>query len=123
MIQNSAARLVCGVKKFDHITPVLHKLHWLPVEIRIIYKILLLTFKALNGMGPSYIHDMLHSYHPNCNLRSGNKFLLKVPRSRLASGADRSFSVVAQKLWNELPISLKLCKTLESMQLLNEVLW
>ena len=116
MVQNSAARLVCGVKKFDHITPVLRHLHWLPFEFRIKYKILLLTFKALNGMGPSYIRDMLNSYHPNCNLRSSNKFLLKVPRSRLVSGADRSFSVVAPKLWNELPISLKLCKTLESFK-------
>ena len=39
MIQNSATRLVCGVKMFDHITPVLRKLHRLPVEFRIKYKI------------------------------------------------------------------------------------
>ena len=79
MVQNSAARLVCGVKKFDHITPVLRHLHWLPVEFRIKYKILLLTFKALNGMGPSYIRDMLNSYHPNCNLRQ--KFQCSSPKT------------------------------------------
>ena len=67
-------------------------------------------------MCPSYIRDMLNLYHPNCNLRSSNKFLLKVPRSRLVSGTDRSFSVVAPKLWNQLPISLKLCQTLESFK-------
>jgi len=54
-LQNSAARLVTIVKKTDHITPVLRNLHWLPVQSRITYKILLLTYKALNGMAPIYI--------------------------------------------------------------------
>ena len=51
-IQNSAARLVSLSRKFNHITPILRELHWLPVKYRIIYKILLLTYKCLHGMGP-----------------------------------------------------------------------
>ena len=31
-IMNSSARLISGVKKFDHITPILKDLHWLPIE-------------------------------------------------------------------------------------------
>ena len=50
-IQNSAARLVSLSRKFNHITPILRELHWLPVKYRIIYKILLLTYKCLHGMG------------------------------------------------------------------------
>ena len=38
-VQNSAARLVAGVSSREHITPVLHQLHWLPVEYRIKYKL------------------------------------------------------------------------------------
>ena len=31
-VQNAAARLVVGLRKFDHITPSLISLHWLPVK-------------------------------------------------------------------------------------------
>ena len=37
-------------KKYDRVTPLLIELHWLPVEYRIIFKILLITFKILNGI-------------------------------------------------------------------------
>ena len=49
---NSAARVVCLVGKFDHISPVLVRLHWLPVKYRIQYKILLLVFKCLTARTP-----------------------------------------------------------------------
>ena len=51
-VQNAAARMLMSYKKYDHITPVLINLHWLPVRYRINFKILLLTFKALYGMAP-----------------------------------------------------------------------
>ena len=50
LVQNTAARLITGTRKFEHITPVLAALHWLPVSFRIQFKILLVTFKALNGL-------------------------------------------------------------------------
>ena len=52
LAQNCAARLILGGRKHDHVPPLLKELHWLPVEQRIIFKILLLTFKAL---GPDYM--------------------------------------------------------------------
>ena len=54
-VQNAAARLVSGSRKYDHISPVLHQLHWLPVDKRIIYKILLMVFKCLHNLAPSYL--------------------------------------------------------------------
>ena len=56
---NSAARLVSLSRKNDHILPVLTELHWLPVEQRIEFKILLLTYKMVNGMAPVYLQDLL----------------------------------------------------------------
>ncbi|CAH3198673.1 unnamed protein product [Porites evermanni] len=53
--QNSAASLVSASRKHDHITPILRRLHWLPVHYRSVLQILLLTYKALNGQAPSYI--------------------------------------------------------------------
>ena len=50
-VQNSAARIISGAWKYDHITPVFKELHWLPVYLRIQYKIILLTYKSLNGLG------------------------------------------------------------------------
>ena len=55
LAQNCAARLILCGRKHDHVTPLLKELHWLPVEQRIIFKILLLTFKALNNLFPRYI--------------------------------------------------------------------
>jgi len=58
-VQNAAARLFGGLRKFDHITPVLkNDLHWLPIKSRIDYKIALLVFKSLHNLAPSYLAEM-----------------------------------------------------------------
>ncbi len=76
IVQNDAAR----VNKYDHITPILQSLHWLPIKFRISYKILLLTYKALNGLAPAYLTNLLSRYNPTRSLRSQNSGLLVVPR-------------------------------------------
>ena len=75
------ARLILCGSEYDRITPLLRELHWLPVEQGIVFKILLLSFKSLNDLGPSYIYDLLQTYNPSRNLRSST--LLMTPRSRL----------------------------------------
>ena len=60
-VQNIAARLITGSSRRDHITPVLKNLHWLPVKLRITFKILLLTYKILNGQSPSYLTSLISS--------------------------------------------------------------
>ena len=57
LVQNRAARMITGAKMRDHITPILHQLHWLPVHQRIVFKVLVLTFKSLHGMAPYYLHN------------------------------------------------------------------
>ena len=70
MRQNHAARVITQWRKYDHITPVLVDLHWLPVKQRIDFKILLLTYKALNGLAPAYLREQLVPYSPTRTLRS-----------------------------------------------------
>ena len=53
-VQNAAARLLLRIRNFSHITPALYELHWLPVSLRIHYKILLLTFKCITGQSPDF---------------------------------------------------------------------
>ena len=60
-IHNSAARLVYYIPRFEHITPVLYRLHWLPVSFRIEYKVLILTYKAIHGHGPPYNLDLIRN--------------------------------------------------------------
>ena len=55
---NSAARLIRGLGRFDHITPGLIDLHWLPYPQRISYKICLLVFKCLKGLAHANLSDL-----------------------------------------------------------------
>ena len=56
-IQNQAARMLKRIPRRNHITPVLRELHWLRVHDRIIFKILLLTHRAVNNTAPEYLCD------------------------------------------------------------------
>ena len=114
-LQNTVARLVTKAKKTDHITPVLRNLHRLSVRSRISYKILLLTYKALNGMAPIYISELLHIYKPSRTLRSANQNLLVIPRSNTATYGDRAFSICAPKLLKIYKVNLKQVPLLASL--------
>jgi len=107
LIQNTAARILTGTPKREHITPVLRTLHWLPVEYRIKYKVLLMVFKAIHHLAPVYIQDMIVPYAPARNLRSGDLNLLVVPRSSSSMIQSRAFSVAGPRLWNSLPLNLR----------------
>ena len=98
-VQNTAATLVFRTRKFSSITPVLCDLHWLPVEQRITFKILLLTFEALNGLAPSYLSNLISHRSHTRTLRSSSESSLSVPTSNQAFG-EREFSVCAPQLWN-----------------------
>ena len=84
-VQNNAARLVLHKRKLDHVTPLLEKLHWLPVEARIHYKIATLAFKYLDNSLPPYLSKLLHTYQPSRTLQSSSEKLLKVPKTNLKS--------------------------------------
>jgi hypothetical protein len=111
-VQNLAARIVTKTKRTDHITPILKKLHWLPVCQRIEYKILMLTYKALNGLAPDYIKDMLVPYVPTRTLRSEGQMLLVEPSTKTSYG-DRRFSKMAPKLWNRLSLKIRQSSTID----------
>ena len=107
IIQNSAARLITGTKKYSPITPVLQQLHWLPVKSRISFKILLLTFQCLHNMAPSYLQELLNKYTPTRNLRSSQNNLLECPVLGTRFYGERTFSFGGPLLWNAVPLHLK----------------
>ena len=65
LVQNSLACVVCpSVRRCHHITPTLRKLHWLPIQARITFKIACLTFKTLSNGQPSYLSELLTPVRP-----------------------------------------------------------
>ena len=107
LVQNAAARLLTGTRRWDHITPVLASLHWLPVKFRIHFKVLLFVYKALHNLAPPYIANLIKPPDSTRQLRSADQMLLKVPDANLRQKGDRAFSVAAPTLWNTLPIGVK----------------
>ena len=110
LAQNNAARLVRKSKKYDHITPVLKDLHWLPVKSRIIFKVLSIVYSAMHSDAcPSYIQELVTHYAPPRALQSvTDGMLLSVPSThRCLAAGDNAFSVCGPRLWNDLPLSLR----------------
>uniref|UniRef100_A0A8D2LN46 Reverse transcriptase domain-containing protein n=1 Tax=Varanus komodoensis TaxID=61221 RepID=A0A8D2LN46_VARKO len=115
LVQNRAARLLTGTGRYAHMTPVLHQLHWLPIEARAQFKVLIMTYKALNGLGPGYLNERLRPYMPDRPLRSAGESLLREPSMkeiRRVSTRRRAFSAVAPNLWNSLPKEVRLAPSL-----------
>ncbi|KAI5627954.1 hypothetical protein C0J50_3220, partial [Silurus asotus] len=83
---------------------------------RIDYKLLLLTYKALNGLAPMYLSSLLTRYNPSRFLRSQNSGLLVVPRIAKSTKGGRAFSHLAPKLWNSLPDSVHGSDTLSQFR-------
>ena len=109
LIQNAASKSVTGKRKHDSINEDLNTLHWLSVKKRIIFKILLLVYKCLNGLAPSYLQNLLHyeSY--------GSKVRLHVPLTYSSYGS-RAFSVAGPKLYNLLPTKIKESSSLQTFK-------
>ena len=82
----------------------------LPVQYRICFKILILTFKAIHGLAPEYISDLISVKDVSkYSLRSNGGLLLLQPSARLrkALAGDRSLTTAAPTLWNKLPAHLQ----------------
>ena len=88
--------------------------YWLPIKYRIEFKILLITFKSLNLLAPTYLLSLISLRLPSkYNLRnSSDNLLLSYPRfkSKVTLG-DRSFTCAAPKLWNALPFDIRSAST------------
>ena len=106
MVLHSAARMVVGSGKYEHVTPVFRViLHWMPVTARIQFKIAALTFDCT---GPVYLKQAIWpvSESSRRSLRSAGRGDLFVLRANTSIG-QRSFSIEAPVVWNALPPDLR----------------
>ena len=118
-VQNAAARLIFQESKYCHIRPLLYNLHWLLVKFRFDFKILLLMYKAINGLAPFYLQELI-SLKEACKykLRSDCDGLLLNPVKfkTLTTLGDRSFAAAAPQLWNSLPYSIRSSRSVASFK-------
>ncbi|KAJ1191950.1 hypothetical protein NDU88_001263 [Pleurodeles waltl] len=105
--QNASARLILDVPRRNHISAHLGELHWLPVLKRITFKLLTHAHKALQNTGPAYLNDRLTFHTPVRQLCSASLALVCVPRIHRTTTGGRSFSHLATKTWNSLPLQLR----------------
>jgi hypothetical protein len=86
------------------------KLHWLPVKHRVLFKILLIVYKALHELAPKYICDLLTRKQDCCySLRSDMQGLLEVPDTfgKTSGDRDRTFATAGPFLCNSLPLDIR----------------
>ena len=96
--------MLTGIRKRDHISPMLASLHWFPMKFRIEFTILLLAYKALNGLALRYLQDLIAHYAANRALRSQTAGLLVVPRISKSRFGGQAFCYHEPLLWNQLPV-------------------
>ena len=113
--QNMAAKVVLKRGKYTSSKDSLQSLHWLPIRSRINFKIAVLVYKCLHGEAPEYLQNLLITYILRWEgLRSETIIdRLIVPRTEKKTFADRAFSVVGPKVWNNLPNDVKSQKDVE----------
>lgn len=117
-IQNQAARILTRSRRAIHITPVLVNLHWLKVEQRIVFKILILTFKAYHGTAPSYLCDLVvrkgKSRITRITRAVDDNLLIVPPLSKSCADSflERSFAYAAPTEWNALTTDIRFSSTL-----------
>lgn len=118
LVQNTAARVITNTPRHHHITPILHQIHWLPIEKRCQLKILIFTFKALHNLAPAYICELFNWYQPARNLRSTNTTSLVPNRNKTVRYGRRLVDTSASQLWNALPREIKNALTIERFKYL-----
>ena len=110
-VLNTVARLIVERRKFDRITASLrNELLGLPVQQRYTYKICLLVYKCLHATALSYLVEQCTPIAVNparSSLRSASNSGLMYPRTDLVRYGQRSFSVIGQRIWNQLPLNMK----------------
>jgi len=89
--------------RYDHITPLLHQLHWLRASEKIQFKLAVLVYECLHGTAPSYLADELEytaDFEAQRRLRSASSLSPNVRRTRLSTVNDQTFPVAAPVLVN-----------------------
>ena len=122
-VQNSAARIVTNLCKYTRITPVLRKLHWLPIQFRSEFKLATLVYKFIHTGFPKYFVLHLSTYHTTYNTRCSQSVanFLNVPKfqptiHKFTKQFGFRFAFDAPTVWNSLPEDIRASPTIASFR-------
>ena len=115
LVQNFTARIVLGLRKYEHISEGIRSLNWLTVKDRILLNDTVMVIKCLHDLVPKYLANIFvpHSHIHTRTTRSCN--LLRIPRCSLSYG-QRSFTYRESKLWNCISNELKAADSVNSFR-------
>ena len=116
-LMNNAVRFIFNLsgkrKRKLPITPYLKKLHFLPIEHRIIYKLCLLVFKSIHGTAPKYLSDLIVPRVMHSGLRSSKDLYcldFNIPKSTYG---EHAYSFIAPYHWNKIPLDIRMSSSVE----------
>ena len=111
-ILNKAARFIFDIKRRDHVSPYLFRLHMLPVKFRIKFKVCLIAFKVVQGMAPAYLMEKVEMFQPShmtcLRLGQGRDFLMF--KDDLQPHKDATWISEMVSEWNKIPLNIR-CST------------
>ena len=114
-VQNFAARIMSNTRKYDHISPILNELKWLPVRQHLYYRHAIMAFKCMTGCVPDSIFSKYIQRASITKRATRNSQMIQIPLYRSAAG-QRTFYFRTVKLWNSLGPALKLKPTLNDFK-------
>jgi len=98
-VQNNAARIVLQAPRPSHARPLLHELHWLPIQHRIEYKVAVLNFKSRSSAtAPTYLSRHIKARVSERTLRSSAVPLLDKPFTTAGQTSRDELFVVLRQL-------------------------
>lgn len=106
LVQNFAARILSGKKKYEHITPTLKLLRLLPISDALYLRDATLMYKCMNSLAPHYLVSMFAKRSDVHDRNTRNCKDLQIPKCRTVT-AHQCFSYRGVKLWNSIPSELK----------------
>ena len=109
-IQNAAIRVIFSLKKRDHVSDLLHSLHWLSVRQRISFKVLIIIFKSIHRVAPVPLRNLISIKNRITLQLEVNTFF---PSSVLGK---RAFSFFAPRQWNALPVALRTIQCVDTFK-------
>ena len=115
-VQNFACRIVSNTRKFDHITPAMEEIEWLPIKDLLLYCDTIMTYKCLHGMAPHYLNSKFCNRASIHGRKTRNCDQLQIPLYTTAAG-QRLFKFRGVKIWNSLDTDLKEHKSLKNLNL------
>ena len=106
-IQNMACRVVCNLKKYDHVSNHMETLHWPKICERICFKIATLMHSCIHGSAPKYLTDILPTCQNKWQMRSSTSDILPSVLCKSALSYNSAFPSAGPRIWNALPAPVR----------------